>query len=43
VIDDPRRLGVPRHPPALIAVDHQLESIADAVANGGDDREIVVD
>ena len=40
-LDVPRRPDVPRHPPALVAVDHQLERVADGVAHGADDGEVV--
>ncbi len=39
--DVPARLEVARHPPALIRVDHDLESRADGVADRLDDGDIV--
>src|SRR5579872_37828 len=33
VLQRPGRVSVPRHPPALIAVDHQVEPVADSAAN----------
>ncbi len=40
VIHRPRWRGVPRHPPALVAVDHQLEPVADGIPHGVDHGQI---
>jgi hypothetical protein len=34
IFQRPGRIGVPGHAPALIAVDHQLEPVADPIAHG---------
>ena len=41
VLELPGRLGVPGHEPALVAVDHELETVADALAHRLDDRNVV--
>ncbi len=40
-LDVPRGSGVPGHPPALVAVDHQLDRIPDRVADRTNHREVV--
>ena len=42
MVDIPRALRIPRHSPTLIAVDHQLKLIAHRVANGADDRKVLI-